>query len=154
MRPVLRRRALHAALMVAALTGGWSASAAALPPLPPPPITLPTITLPIVTVPPVTVPPVTTPVTTTPTLPIPPQAPPDTTTTDAHPPPSQPRDGSRPVGVGRSSGEASQGARAETSREQASRLRLAREWFIVFLPTRSLVELAVQEIAPECRLVG
>ena len=143
--------------MVGALTGGWSASAAALAPLPPPPITLPTITLPIVTVPPVTVPPATTPAVTTPTVPIPPQVPPPpartTTAVDAQPPPSQPRDDSGPAGVGRSSGEANQGARVETSREQASRLRLARMWFVVVLPGPSLVELAVNEVAPECRLV-
>ena len=52
----MRRRAVRGALMVAALTAGWSTSAAALPLLPPPPITLPTLTLPTVTVPPVTVP--------------------------------------------------------------------------------------------------
>jgi len=176
-KSVLRRRAVRGALMVVALTAGWSTSAAALPPLPPPPITLPTLTLPTVTVPPVTVPPVTTPVVTTPavttpTLPVPPQAPPAPRVPRVRPPalqppPSRPQSDSGPAGVGRSAGEANQGGRAETSREQASRLRLARDWIahrgangerrttLVFILRRpALVEFAVIEVAPDCRRVG
>src|SRR5262245_38382323 len=157
MKSVLLRRV---ALAIVLLTAGWSGSAAALPPLPPPPITLPTLTLPVVTVPPVSTPLVTTLAVTTPTLPGPPPAPlppaPPVTRViqpALQPPPPQPRGDSGPAGVGRSTVEAGQG-RAETSREQASRLRLAREWFVLVLPRTSLVELAVHEVAPECRLVG
>jgi len=157
MKSVLLRRV---ALAIVLLTAGWSGSAAALPPLLPPPVTLPTLTLPVVTVPSVSTPLVTTPAVTTPTLPDPPHAPPPPATPVTpvtqpalQPPPPQPRGDSRPVGVGRSTVEAGQG-RAETSREQASRLRLARQWFVVLLPGTSLVELAVHEVAPECRLVG
>ena len=181
-KSVLRCRAVRGALMVVALTAGWSTSAAALPLLPPPPITLPTLTLPTVTVPPVTVPPVTTPVVTTPvvttpavttpTLPVPPQAPPaprvpHVTPPALQPPPSRPQSDSGPAGVGRSAGEATQGGRAETSREQASRLRLARDWIsqrgphaerrttLVFILRRAaLVEFVVLEVAPDCRPVG
>ena len=158
--------------MVVALTAGWSTSAAALPLLPPPPITLPTLTLPTVTVPPVDnagrddacgndadgagstagsagagVPHVTPPA--------------------LQPPPSRPQSDSGPAGVGRSAGEANQGGRAETSREQASRLRLARDWIaqrgadgkrrttLVFILRRpALVEFVVLQVAPDCRRVG
>ena len=177
---VLRRRAFQCALMILALTGGWSTSAAALPLLPPPPITLPMLTLPTVTVPPVTVPPVTTPVVTTPsvttpTVPLPPQAPPApklrTVTPPAVPPPSSaPHGGTTgdpgPAGAGESTDQTQEGGRAETSREQASRLRLARDWIsrgphgerwttLVFILRRpALVEFVVLEIAPDCRRIG
>jgi len=162
--------------MVVALTAGWSASAAALPPLPPPPITLPTLTLPTVTVPPVTTPVVTTPAVTTPTVPLPPQVPPAPKAPRVRlpavpPPPSLLHRGTAgdpgPAGAGESTDQSQQGARAETSREQASRLRLARDWIsrhgphgerrtrLVFILRRpALVEFVVLEVAPDCRRVG
>jgi len=171
MRALLRRRAVHGALLIVLLTAGWSASAGALPP---PPITLPTVTLPIVTVPPVTVPPVTTPVVTTPavttpavtTPTLPPQAPPlprvPRGTPPARPPdPSvrrSPTDGATDR-TGDRTGETIRGGRAETSREQASRLRLARggarrATLLFSLSKPGPVELDVQQLAPDCRRVG
>ncbi len=172
-RSVLRRRVVQGTLLIVALTGGWSASAAALPPVPPPPITLPTVTLPTVTVPPVTTPVVTTPAVTTPTVPLPPPAPkvPSKIPPALPPPPPVPHGGtaggSGAPSAGGSTAEAGQGVRAETSREQASRLRLARDWIarrgagwerrttVVFILRKpALVELDVREVAPNCRRVG
>src|SRR5262245_48945076 len=153
-------------LMVVALTAGWSASAAALPPLPPAPITLSTVTLPTVTVPPVTTPVVTTPVVTTPTAPLPPQAPsvPNVTggTPPAVPPPPLAFSGGTTGGSGSSSSgrTGAHGGESETSREQASRLRPAlrvnesRTTLVVVLRKLALVELVVREVAPECRGIG
>ena len=175
-KSILRRRVVQCALLVVALTAGWSASAAALPPLPPPPITLPTLTLPTVTVSsghdsgrddarghdadgalPPRVPPA-------------PKAP--RVTLPAVPPPPSVLHGDTagdpgPAGAGRSANESQQGARAETSREQASRLRLARDWIsrrgphgerrttLVFILRRpALVEFVVLQVAPDCRRVG
>ena len=176
MKSVLRRRIVQCVLMVVALAAGWSASAAALPPLPPPPITLPTLTLPTVTVPPITTPVVTTPAVTTPTVPLPPHVPPAPKAPRVRlpavpPPPSVPHGGragdSGPAGAGESTDQSQQGARAETSREQASRLRLARDWIsrrgphgerrttLVFILRKpALVEFVVLQMAPECRRVG
>jgi len=172
-RSVLRRRAVHGALMIVLLTAGWSASASALPRLPPPPITLPTVTLPIVTVPTVTVPPVTTPVVTTPavttpatTPTLPPQAPPPPRVPRGTPPARPPGPSVRrsPTGdatdrAGDRTGETTRGGRAETSREQASRLRLARDrarraTLVFSLHKPGPVELDVQQLAPDCRRVG
>ena len=157
--------------MVVALMAGWASSAAALPPLPPPPITLPTLTLPTVTVPPVTTPVVTTPAVTTPTVPLPPQAPPAPKVPRVRlpavpPPPSVPRGGAA-GDSGPSTDDSQQGGRAETSREQASRLRLARDWIarrgphgerrtmLIFVLRKSaVVEFVVLQMAPECRRVG
>jgi hypothetical protein len=155
--------------MVVALTAGWSASAAALPPLPPPPITLPTVTLPTVTVPPVTVPPVTTPAATTPavttpTVTLPSQGPPRAPDIAPQPAPHTSK-GSQPAG--QPTTENSRVGRAETSREHASRLRLARDWISYGGPQRqrrttlffvlrraALVELVLRQVAPDCRRVG
>ena len=156
--------------MVVALTAGWSASAAALPPLPPPPITLPTVTLPTVTVPPVTVPPVTTPAATTPavttpTVTLPSQAPPPRAPDIAPQPAPRGSNGYQPAG--QSTTESSRVGRVETSREHASWLRLARDWIsysgpqrqrrttLVFVLRRpALVELVLRQVAPDCRRVG
>ena len=176
MKSVLRRRIVQCVLMVVALAAGWSASAAALPPLPPPPITLPTLTLPTVTVPPITTPVVTTPAVTTPTVPLPPQVPPAPKAPRVRlpavpPPPSMLHRGTAgdpgPAGAGGSTDQSQQGARAETSREQASRFRLARDWIsrrgphgerrttLVFILRRpALVEFVVLQVAPDCRSVG
>ena len=128
---------------------------------------------PPVTVPPVTTPVVTTPAVTTPTVPLPPQAPPaprvpNVTPPALPPPPSLPQSGLRDLrGSAESTGESNQGGRAETSREQASRLRLARDWIahrgadgerrttLVFILRRpALVEFVVLQVAPDCRRVG
>lgn len=66
-----------------------------------------------------------------------------------------------------SAGENSRVGRAETSREQASRLRLARDWIsyggprlqrrttLVFVLSRpELVELVLLQVAPDCRRIG
>jgi hypothetical protein len=151
--------------MVVALTAGWSASAAALPPLPPPPITLPTVTLPTVTVPPVTTPAATTPAVTTPTVTLPSQVLPPRAPDIAPEPAPRTSNGSQPAG--RPTTENSRVGRAETSREHASRLRLARDWIsyggpqgqrrttLFFVLRRAAaVELVLRQVAPDCRRVG
>jgi hypothetical protein len=102
---------------------------------------------------------------------LPAQAPPPRAL-DATPPaaPSQPSvphasttGGAAPI----SGGENSRAGRAETSREQASRLRLARDWIsyggprgqrrttLVFVLRRpAVVELVLLQVAPDCRRVG
>jgi len=164
--------------MIVPLTAGWAASADALPSLPPPPITLPTVTLPTVTIPTVTVPPVTTPVVTTPavttpavttpTTPLPPQAPPPPRVPGGTPPapPSGASvrqagaaGGAATTGAGHRTNGTTRGGRAETSREQASRLRLARDGsrratLVFTLRKSAAVELDVQQLAPDCRRIG
>jgi hypothetical protein len=165
MKPALRRRTVHAALPIVALSAGWTASAAALPTVPPPPITLPTLSVPALSVPAVTTPVATTPAVTTPaaTTPALPAPAPRSTVPDVQPPPPQARGVSGNQGVTRSADEGGQG-RAETSREQASRLRLARDRRSAARPERTLllialrgpglVELAIRRVAPDCRLIA
>ena len=160
--------------MVVALTAGWSTSAAALPLLPPPPITLPTLTLP----------------TTSPR-----DRPPgdnagrdDACGNDADAagstagsagPAGPARDAAglaassiRPQATPDLRGSAGAPTRpiregGQTSREQASRLRLARDWIahrgadgkrrttLVFILRRpALIEFVVLQVAPDCRRIG
>ena len=165
MRPVRRRPVVQVALMVVVLAAGWSGSAAALPPLPPPPITLPTVTLPTVTVPPVTTPATTTPAVSTPTVTLPSQGLPPRAPDIAPRPAPRTSKGSQPAG--QPTTENSRVGRVETSREHASRLRLARDWISYGGPQRqrrttllfvlrrpALVELVLRQVAPDCRRVG
>jgi len=163
---VLWRRALHVASMVAAVAAGWSASAEALPGVPPPPITVPSLTLPTVTVPPVTTPVVTTPPVTTPTVTVPPPIPAAPLSRPSASPGGE-TGGAGSATTGESGDNASRVGRDESSREQASRLGLARDWiarrgtrgqrrttFVFVLRKPATVELVFLQMAPDCRRVG
>jgi hypothetical protein len=179
-----RRPTQVAVMIAALLAGWTASAAAGLPPLPPPPITVPSLTIPTVTVPPVTTPSVTTPPVPQPPQAPPVPTVPGVTLPSARPPAPQAGGGGSSSGGGGSGAPASAGARGAGAGAQSSggasqsrrtgarptrvyRLRLARDWIsrsgpnkqrrttLVFvLRRRTVVELVVIRVAPNCRRIG
>jgi hypothetical protein len=111
-----------------------------------PPVTTPVVTVPAVTTPAVRVPP--------PARPAPRAPAPQVPSIPAPPQSSAPHVGATGGATARSGARSRVGG-AETSREQTSRLRLARDrrTVVIPVPRPARVELEVRELSPECRLV-